>query len=51
MTQRGQAYRKSKNDLYTLMVAWINDAALTDGDKAYVVANLIRGGVFSKGGD
>jgi len=51
VTQRGQAYRKSKNDLYTLMVAWINDAALTDGDKAYVVANLIRGGVFSKGGD
>lgn len=51
VTQRGQAYRKSKNDLYTLMVAWVNDAELTDEEKAYVVANLIRGGVFSKGGD
>ncbi|WP_019671930.1 type I-F CRISPR-associated protein Csy3 [Psychrobacter lutiphocae] len=51
VTQRGQAYRKSKNDLYTLMVAWVNDAELADEDKAYIVANLIRGGVFSKGGD
>lgn len=51
VTQRGQAYRKSKIDLYTLMVAWVNESELTDEDKAYVVANLIRGGVFSKGGD
>lgn len=51
VTQRGQAYRKSKIDLYTLMVAWVNDDKLSDEDKAYVVANLIRGGVFSKGGE
>lgn len=51
VTQRGQAYRKSKIDLYTLMVAWVNDTELTDENKAYVVANLIRGGVFSKGGE
>ena len=51
VTQRGQAYRKSKIDLYTLMVAWVNESELTDEDKAYVVANLIRGGVFCKGGD
>ncbi|AWT49256.1 type I-F CRISPR-associated protein Csy3 [Psychrobacter sp. YP14] len=51
VTQRGQAYRKSKTDLYTLMQAWVNDTELEDEQKAYVVANLIRGGVFSKGGD
>lgn len=47
VTQRGQAYRKSKNDLYTLMTHWVNDKELTDNDKNYVIANLIRGGVFS----
>lgn len=47
VTQRGQAYRKSKNDLYTLMINWVNDKELTDDDKNYVIANLIRGGVFS----
>lgn len=51
VTQRGQAYRKSKNDLYTLMVAWVNDEELAPEQQAYVVSNLIRGGVFSKGGD
>lgn len=50
VTQRGQAYRKSKNDLYSLMVDWVNDKDLTPEDKAYVTSNLIRGGVFSKGG-
>ena len=51
VTQRGQAYRKSKIDLYTLMVAWVNSDELTPEQQAYVVSNLIRGGVFSKGGD
>lgn len=51
VTQRGEAYRKSKNDLYSLMVEWVNDdEKITDKDKAFVTANLIRGGVFSKGG-
>ncbi|MBL4831663.1 MAG: type I-F CRISPR-associated protein Csy3 [Aliivibrio sp.] len=48
VTQKGQAYRKSKNDLYTLMLNWVNDKEVSDNDKAYVVANLIRGGVFSR---
>jgi len=47
VTQRGQAYRKSKNDLYTLMQAWVNDKEISNNDKTYVVGNLIRGGVFS----
>lgn len=47
VTQRGQAYRKSTNDLYTLMQNWVNDTELTSNDKYFVVANLIRGGVFS----
>jgi len=46
VTQRGQAYRKSKNDLYSLIIAWLNDKKITNDDKNYVVANLIRGGLF-----
>ncbi len=49
VTQRGQAYRKSKDDLYTLMANWVNDKELTDNNKNYVIANLIRGGVFGFG--
>jgi CRISPR-associated protein Csy3 len=50
VTQRGLAYRPSKDDLYTLMLAWINGAEISDNNKKYVIANLIRGGVFSKKG-
>lgn len=50
VTQHGRAYRPKKNDLYTLMLAWVNDNKnLKDEDKKFVVGNLIRGGVF--GGD
>lgn len=48
VTQKGQAYRKSKNDLYTLMLDWLNGKEVSDNNKTYVVGNLIRGGVFSK---
>jgi len=48
VTQKGQAYRKSKNDLYTLMLNWVNKKEVSDNDKTYVVGNLIRGGVFSR---
>ncbi len=50
VTQRGEAYRKSKIDLYTLLEKWVNNEKLEGTQQAYVVANLIRGGVFSKGG-
>lgn len=46
VTQRGQAYRKSKTDLYTLMLAWVNEKDITAEQKNFVLANLIRGGVF-----
>ncbi|MEY3787383.1 MAG: type CRISPR-associated protein Csy3, partial [Pseudomonadota bacterium] len=46
VTQRGQAYRKSTNDLYTLIKNWLNGNDITTNDKNYVVANLIRGGLF-----
>ncbi|GAA6135351.1 type I-F CRISPR-associated protein Csy3 [Oceaniserpentilla sp. 4NH20-0058] len=46
VTQRGEAYRKSKIDLYTLMLDWVNEKQVDDGQKCYVLANLIRGGVF-----
>ena len=50
VTQRGRAYRAQTNDLYTLMLGWVNGKNITDDDKNYVTANLIRGGVFSKSG-
>ncbi len=47
VTQMGQAYRKSKIDLYTLMLKWLNnEEGITPDDINYVVANFIRGGVF-----
>ncbi len=51
VTQIGQAFRKTKNDLYSLMVKWANDAEVEENDKNFVVANLIRGGVFGGTGE
>src|SRR5690554_5407827 len=50
VTQIGDAFRKNKKegDLYSLMLAWVNDNELTQEQLAYVTGNLIRGGVFSK---
>lgn len=47
VVQIGEAFRKSKIDLYTLMQNWVNEEQVSEEDKAFVVANLIRGGVFS----
>jgi len=49
VTQHGRAYRATKNDLYTLIKNWVNDKDIKVDQQKYVVANLIRGGVF--GGD
>ncbi|WP_394261054.1 type I-F CRISPR-associated protein Csy3 [Moraxella boevrei] len=43
---QGKAYRMSKTDLYSLMVKFINNEAMAIDEKHFVVANLIRGGVF-----
>lgn len=53
VTQRGEAFRKTKNDLYTLMLSWVNDDtdALDNNGKNFVVANLLRGGVFGGKGE
>jgi CRISPR-associated protein Csy3 len=52
VTQMGQAYRKNKDDLYTLMLDWLNEKDnVSDEDKNFVVANFIRGGVFGGKGD
>lgn len=50
VTQIGDAFRKNKKegDLYSLMIDWVNDKELTLEQQAYVVGNLIRGGVFSR---
>lgn len=50
VTQIGDAFRKNKKegDLYSLMIDWVNDGDLAPEQQAYVVGNLVRGGVFSK---
>jgi CRISPR-associated protein Csy3 len=52
VTQRGVAYRSSRNDFKTLLLAWLNetpdnDENITDS-KHFVAATLIRGGVFGE---
>lgn len=51
VTQMGQAYRKSKIDLYTLMLEWVNDKDIGDDQRYFVLANLVRGGVFGGKGE
>lgn len=43
---RGQAYRISKTDFYTLLINWLENEDISEDDQHFVVANLIRGGVF-----
>lgn len=52
VTHRGQAYRTSRNDFYTLSKNWIVDEKeLTEEEKHFVMAILIRGGVFGEKGE
>lgn len=48
VTQMGRAYRKTigDGDLYSLMIKWVNEHTVSANDKNFIVANLIRGGVF-----
>lgn len=52
VTSRGQAYRTSKIDFYTLFVSWLadNQSVLPD-EQHFIIATLIRGGVFSGSDD
>jgi len=52
VTQRGVAYRSTKNDFKTLLLKWLNtdnQAGIGENEKNFVVAMLIRGGVFGEG--
>lgn len=49
VTQRGVAYRSSRNDFKTLLLKWLNEENINDDDKHFVVAMIIRGGVFGEG--
>lgn len=49
VTSQGKAYRqpKEKQDFYTLLDRWVlKDEVPETGNQHYVIANLIRGGVF-----
>ena len=48
VTHRGQAFRASRNDFKTLFKKWISGEALSPEEKHFVIAVLIRGGVFSE---
>lgn len=50
VTQRGVAYRSSRNDFKTLLLRWLNGGDVSLTDKHFVVAMLIRGGVFGESG-
>lgn len=51
VTQRGVAYRSSRNDFKTLLLSWLNqdDVSEVNADNShFVAAMLIRGGVFGE---
>ena len=52
VTQRGVAYRSSRNDFKSLLLKWLNtdnDESIPKDEKHFVTAMLIRGGVFGEG--
>lgn len=54
VTHRGKAYRASGNDFKKLLIKWINDKddkELIENKKHFIVAVLIRGGVFGEKDD
>ncbi|MFC3022711.1 type I-F CRISPR-associated protein Csy3 [Vibrio zhugei] len=47
VTSRGKAYRSNKDDFYTLFDKWMEKGQVPELEQQhYVMANLIRGGVF-----
>jgi CRISPR-associated protein Csy3 len=53
VTSQGKAYRqpKQKQDFYNLLDSWVlKDRQPEEGNKHYVMATLIRGGVFGESG-
>ena len=48
VTQKGKAYRSNKTDFKTLLLKWLNDKETTQDQQHFVVAMLIRGGVFGE---
>jgi CRISPR-associated protein Csy3 len=46
VTSRGEAHRIAKNDFYTLFHKWLKDGEIPAEQQHYVIATLIRGGVF-----
>ncbi|MEY8239814.1 MAG: type I-F CRISPR-associated protein Csy3 [Cycloclasticus sp.] len=52
VTQRRVAYRSTKNDFKSLLLRWLNsedDESISTDEKHFVIAMLIRGGVFGEG--
>ena len=46
VTSRGEAHRIAKNDFYTLFHKWLKEGDIPVSQQHYVIATLIRGGVF-----
>lgn len=47
VTHRGAAYRYKTNDLYTLLPKWANGDNIAPEQEKYIIANLVRGGLFN----
>ncbi|MEJ2042740.1 MAG: type I-F CRISPR-associated protein Csy3 [Reinekea sp.] len=49
VTNRGRAFRNNKNDFYTLFDKWVTKGQAPElNQQHYVIATLIRGGVFGE---
>lgn len=48
VTHIGEAFRTSRNDFKTLSRRWVDGEEISDEEKHFVMAVLIRGGVFSE---
>lgn len=48
VTHQGEAFRASRNDFKTLSRRWIDGEEIGEDEKHFVMAVLIRGGVFSE---
>lgn len=46
VTSRGEAHRITRNDFYTLFQKWLKGEEIAAIQQHYVIATLIRGGVF-----
>jgi CRISPR-associated protein Csy3 len=49
VTQLGEAFRRNKNDFYTIFDSWmLSDEVISKEEQHYCMAMLVRGGIFGE---